>query len=292
MTQRTAETIHRIWLCADDYGISPSVNEAIRELILRERLNATSVMMVSPHIGGNEPDALEMLNAGNKRALIGLHVTLTGLFKPLSENFTPQRDGHFLPLNDMVRMAIARRLQEDVLTIEIATQLQAFIAAFGHLPDFVDGHQHVHLLPQVRDAFLRVVAEIVPNAWVRQCGRVRAAPRLRDPKGFMLDLLSLRFRDKAERKGLTTNPAFAGSYNFTPRADFARLFPRFLKGMPDGGLIMCHPGFVDAALEALDPLTTLREHEFAFFSSDAFPRLLTERGFVLARASGEESQVA
>lgn len=31
----------RIWLCADDYGISPGVNRAIRDLIERGRLNAT-----------------------------------------------------------------------------------------------------------------------------------------------------------------------------------------------------------------------------------------------------------
>ena len=31
----------RIWLCADDYGISPSVSKAIRDLIMMERLNAT-----------------------------------------------------------------------------------------------------------------------------------------------------------------------------------------------------------------------------------------------------------
>ena len=40
----------RIWLCADDYGISPGVNRAIRELIERNRLNATSVMTVGPSI--------------------------------------------------------------------------------------------------------------------------------------------------------------------------------------------------------------------------------------------------
>ena len=38
----------RIWLCADDYGISPGVNRAIRDLIERGRLNATSVMVVGP----------------------------------------------------------------------------------------------------------------------------------------------------------------------------------------------------------------------------------------------------
>ena len=36
----------RIWLCADDYGLAEGVNRAIRDLISRGRLNATSVMMV------------------------------------------------------------------------------------------------------------------------------------------------------------------------------------------------------------------------------------------------------
>jgi predicted glycoside hydrolase/deacetylase ChbG (UPF0249 family) len=244
-------------------------------------------MMVSPHMDGDEANALKLLNSGRKRVAIGLHVMLTGPFRPMSNNFTPVRDGRFPTINEMGRLAMTRRLQPDILSIEIATQLQAFIAAFGHLPDFVDGHQHVHLLPQIRDAFLHVVAEIVPSAWVRQCGRAANASRLRDPKALILDLLSLGFRNQAERLGLATNPAFAGTYNFTPRAEFAQLFPRFLKGMPDGGLIMCHPGFVDAALEKLDSLTTLREHEFSFLSSDAFPRVLVEYGFALARPSGD-----
>ena len=77
----------RIWLCADDYGISRSVNAAIRELIVRGRLNATSVMTAAPHFDAEEAEALDELNSGDKRAALGLHVTLTGPFKPLSEGF-------------------------------------------------------------------------------------------------------------------------------------------------------------------------------------------------------------
>jgi predicted glycoside hydrolase/deacetylase ChbG (UPF0249 family) len=276
----------RIWLCADDYGMAPGVNEAIRQLILQGRLNATSVMTAAPHIDADEVDALEALNSGEKRAAIGLHVTLTAPFKPLSNGFSPLRHNAFLPINEMMRRAMARRLDVELLTIEIATQMQAFLSAFGHLPDFVDGHQHVHLLPQVRNAFLKVVSEIAPNAWVRQCGRVRAGRVRHDPKSLVLDVLSLGFKSQATRHGLATNPAFAGAYNFSPKARFARLFPRFLRGLPDRGLIMCHPGFVDAALESLDPVTTLREHEFAFFSSDAFPQVLAEHGAALLDPSG------
>ena len=55
--RRTAS--RRIWLCADDYGLSPGVNRAIRDLIERGRLNATSVMVVGPAIGRDEVNALE-----------------------------------------------------------------------------------------------------------------------------------------------------------------------------------------------------------------------------------------
>jgi len=79
-----------------------------------------------------------------------------------------------------------------------------------------------------------------------------------------------------------TNPAFAGTYAFGDEADFAALFPRFLAGLPDGSVVMCHPGFVDAELRRLDPLTTLREKEYAFLASDTFPPLLTMHGLVLA----------
>ena len=51
----------RIWLCADDYGIAPGVNAAIRDLIARGRLNATSVMVVAPALP-EEAAALAQLN--------------------------------------------------------------------------------------------------------------------------------------------------------------------------------------------------------------------------------------
>jgi predicted glycoside hydrolase/deacetylase ChbG (UPF0249 family) len=282
---RTAE--RHIWLCADDYGISPSVNAGIRELIGRGRLNATSVMLAAPHLGNDEACALKALNGRDKRAAIGLHVTLTAPFKPMSTDFAPLRDGRFLPVADMMRASMARRLRLGALTIEIAAQLRAFVDAFGHPPDFVDGHQHVHLFPQVRDALLKAVAEAAPDAWVRQCGRTPSLRRLHDRKGLVLDILSVRFRRKARRLGIATNPAFAGSYAFNRKANFAKIFPRFLDGLPDGGLIMCHPGHVDAELERLDSLTTLREHELAFFNSDDFPRLLAHNGVALARPGGE-----
>ncbi len=274
-----------VWLCADDYGISPGVNGAIRDLVARRRLNATSVMVAAPSFDRTEAASLAELKAGGTGAAIGLHVTLTGPFRPLTAGFTPLRDGAFLPLPELLRRALLRRLSPRHLDAEIAAQFAAFAAAFGRAPEFVDGHQHVQLFPQIRDAFLQVVKSVAPDAWVRQCGRVPMPPfrRLADRKALLLDVLSRGFRKRAARLGVATNPAFAGAYDFTaPDADFATLFGGFLEGMPAGGVIMCHPGQVDAELERLDPLTHQREREYAFLSGDGFPAALRARDVVLA----------
>src|SRR2546425_10793050 len=60
----------RIWLCADDYGISPAVDTAIRDLIVRGRLNATSVMVVAGAFHRSEAIALNVLNSGTSRAAL------------------------------------------------------------------------------------------------------------------------------------------------------------------------------------------------------------------------------
>jgi predicted glycoside hydrolase/deacetylase ChbG (UPF0249 family) len=141
----------------------------------------------------------------------------------------------------------------------------------------------VHLLPQISDALLAVVRETLPDAWVRQCGRVvPLAARFADHKGLLLDIMSYRFRRRAAALGLRTNPGFAGTYQFDDAANFPALFPRFLDRLPDGSVVMCHPGFVDAELQRLDPLTTLREKEYAYFAGDAFPAALASHGVALA----------
>jgi predicted glycoside hydrolase/deacetylase ChbG (UPF0249 family) len=265
----------RIWLCADDYGISPGVNRAIRELIERGRLNATSVMTVGPSIGREEVRALQTAAANSPRCAIGLHVTLTAPFRPLTMHFRPVDGGMFLPFPKLLRAGLLRRLDPEIIRAELMVQLAAFSDLFGRAPDFVDGHQHAQLFPQLRDAFLAAVKEAAPNAWVRQGGRnLPLAQRLGTPKALVLDILSAQFRRRAARAGIAFNPAFAGAYDFSKEPDFGALMLQFLDGLPEGGLIMCHPGFVDDTLVSLDPLTTQREHEHAFLAGEDFPQMV------------------
>ncbi len=137
--------------------------------------------------------------------------------------------------------------------------------------------------PQVRDAFLAAVKEAAPDAWVRQGGRTQPLMRrLGAPKAMVLDILSAQFRKRAARAGIAFNPAFAGAYDFRRQPDFGALMRQFLDGLPEGGLVMCHPGFVDEILVSLDPLTDQREREFAFLGGEQFPALLAANNVTLS----------
>src|SRR5262245_12951916 len=108
----------RIWLCADDYGISASVNIAIRDLVVRGRLNAASVLVAAPSFHRGEAISLSVLNSIAPRVAIGLHVALTTPFRPLSTGFTPLVDGHFLPLNAVLSHTLLRRFDHNALKAE------------------------------------------------------------------------------------------------------------------------------------------------------------------------------
>jgi len=275
--------VRRIVLCADDYGISPGVNVAIRELIARGRLNATSAMVVARALTPSEAASLLALKKAAPHLQIGLHFTLTAPFRPLSEGYAPLRQDAFMTLPETLGSALTARLDRDRVARELCAQIAAFSVLFGCLPDYVDGHQHVQVFPRIRDATLSVVRNALTGAWIRQCGRVTPlVARLADRKGMLLDVMSRGFRRRAAAAGVAFNPAFAGSYDFRPDADFAALFPKFLDGLPQGGVVMCHPGFVDDELRALDPLTELREREYAYFASDAFLEILRAHRLTLS----------
>ncbi len=117
---------------------------------------------------------------------------------------------------------------------------------------------------------------------LRHCGSTLSFARLfSDRKGLLIDHLSGALQRRARHFGLKTNPAFAGTYSFEDSADYPALFPGFLTKLPEGSVVMCHPGHVDDELKRLDTLTTLREKEYEFFAGDAFPGVLERHGVTL-----------
>ncbi|MFG1398641.1 ChbG/HpnK family deacetylase [Roseixanthobacter pseudopolyaromaticivorans] len=271
-----------IWVCADDYALAPGVSEAIRSLLAMGRLNATSVMTVFPGLDEEAArlDEAVLAKSTPASASIGLHVTFTGGFSPLAAD--PLGGSTFSALPKVVIRALAGRLDMAAVRAEVEAQFQAFHAAFGRPPTHVDGHQHVHLLPGIRAVVLEATSRHAPGALVRDC---TPAPRARlgfDAKARLLGLFATGLRVQAKARGLATNTGFAGAYDFGPGHDFAALLAHFIAGLPEGGLVMVHPGHPDAVLASRDPVTDQRELEYAALAGDAFPALLAAANARLA----------
>jgi hypothetical protein len=265
--------VKHLILCADDYGLAPGVSRAIRELAAAGRLNATSVMTAGPDLAAEAEALLAVAPPGFQ---IGLHVTLTGGLRPLTAPRLPRFWPSIAPL---MAAAFLRRLDRDVVAAEIEAQFAAFGAAFGRPPAFVDGHQHAHLLPGIRDIVLDATKRHAPYAWVRQCRGPHGAGQ--GIKGRVIAALSGGLARAAAARGVATNPAFSGAYDFAQAERFPAIFRGFLPALPDGSLVMVHPGHVDEALKQVDPVHAPREHELGYLAGEAFPQDLAAAGFSL-----------
>jgi predicted glycoside hydrolase/deacetylase ChbG (UPF0249 family) len=267
-------------ICADDYGISPAVSLGIRQLIEAGRLSATGAMTCMPSWAVEAPALLPL--AG--RVDVGLHFTLTDQ-QPLGAvpGLAPQ--GRFLPIGGVLRRSLSRQISVAEVAAEFDRQLDAFEAAFGRSPDFIDGHQHVHLLPGVREGVLAAFGRRLDPArcWLRDCTDAPAKLLARGAaaKAGFIAALGLRLRWAARRRGIALNRGFSGFYD-PARQTLVERFASLLRGAGDGHLLMVHPGHVDAALTAVDSLTSPRQAEWDFLGGAALPKQLADHGFVIA----------
>ncbi len=131
-----------ITLCADDYGLSYGVSAGILEALDAQRLSAVSALTNGPRWPAMGRELL-------RRAYdvdIGLHFNLT-LGHPLSAMPKLAASGEFPRISTVIRAALSRNPPMDEIRAEIDRQLDRFEAVLERPPDFVDGHQHVHVLP-------------------------------------------------------------------------------------------------------------------------------------------------
>jgi predicted glycoside hydrolase/deacetylase ChbG (UPF0249 family) len=260
----TAMAMHKIILCADDYGLSPGVSRGIRDLLAGGRLSATSCMVVYPEFEAEGP----LLGPWVGKADIGLHFTLTA----------------DRPIGSVLRDAYLRRLDAGATALELERQLAIFIRVMGRAPDYIDGHQHVHLLPGVREAVAKTARRV--GAYMRSTREPIGRAMSARPSPVEAAFLSWTARplDRLIRSsGLGSNSGFRGVRTFRETVPYGGLFQRMIAGAGEGCLIMCHPGVADAILTSRDEVTTAREDEHRYFSGDEFSADLARAGLELSR---------
>ena len=225
MTDEAGHQSKRCLVCADDYAHSPATSVIIAELLEAGLINATTCLVESAcwrQEGGR-------LSQSARRFGVGLHLNLTERLGG------PER----APIAS-ARLALDRSASfEEEIFERFLGQWGLFTQTFGEQPDFIDGHQHVHLAPAARAALFRLIDEVAFTGWVRQC---RTSSSRTIAKRLVLDRLSEAFAEAAEARGVPSNPGFGGLRRFRTDENLLELWTRDLSGMRQGGVLMVHPG--------------------------------------------------
>ena len=257
--------MRQIILCADDFGQNQSISEGILQLVQNQRLSAVSCMTNSQSFSRYEKELKEMSNT----IALGLHINLTHDARQNSSN--PKL---FFSLQELLLKAFLRLLPLKEIYAHIEEQMQIFKAVFERAPDFIDGHQHVHQLPGIRDIVIDICNKISPKKEIY----IRVPANISMRKIFHYDSSlkktmifltgSLGLRNRLRSSGIPFNTTFSGIYDFKNAPTFRANFLGFLNEIEEGGVIMCHPGLPSD--DFTDPLQNFRHHEFNYLMSDQF----------------------
>ena len=267
----------RVWLVADDYGISPAVDDGILELLDAGRLSGTACMTLFPEW----PVEAKRLRASRvERA--GIHLTLTDQLACSGlSSLAPK--GKLPSISRLLAGSATGTIRAADIEAELAAQMSRFTDAFDHSPAYIDGHQHVHFLPPVR-RWLKGWAKAIrsPLPWLRGAPESSYSPKSPGMKIVTVRALARGFDSTMRAAGFPVNGPLAGFYDWVSGLDFAETVEHALRTLPDAGVLMCHPGRVDKVLANRDHFTDTRAVELAYLSSSDFSDALASSGAVLA----------
>jgi predicted glycoside hydrolase/deacetylase ChbG (UPF0249 family) len=277
----------KVTLCADDFGISPSISESICRLAEMKRISATSVMVVY-----KEGDLYHKSLLGYTAHLdIGLHFVLTDA-TPISlsreiKSIT-DKDGNFVKMSQFIKRAWLGCIDGDEVLVELTAQYKKFIDNFGVEPNFIDGHHNVHQYPVVGDAVIKFVKNknLGKKIYLRNTAhRWDVIFKGKDLlKTAFISAPGLIFKKKLLANELRTNESFGGVYNLNNPGNFKKRIEEFLVlANAENSIIMVHPGRVDTILAQRDSFCKGREIEEHVLLQKYFPEFLDANNLTLSK---------
>jgi chitin disaccharide deacetylase len=272
--------VRRLVVTADDFGLSPEVNEAVEMGHRQGILTSASLMVGAPAAKDAVERArrLPQLHVGLHLAVVDAHPSLSlrevsGLLGPegrLPTNL-PAAGMRFFFL-PAVRRELAR---------EVRAQFEAFHAT-GLALDHVNAHHHMHLHPTVAELIVRVGRDFglkavrVPAEPAEILARAGDPPRNR--MGHRLvGWRAAALRARLRRAGLTCNDqlfglAWTGSVT---EERILRLIPHLPEGVSE---LFCHPA---SAIPVDTPSGFQPTEELRALTSPAVRRRIAEHGIRL-----------
>jgi hopanoid biosynthesis associated protein HpnK len=215
---------------ADDFGLSPLVNEAVEQAARHGILTSASLMVAAPAAA----DAVRRAKALGGKLRVGLHLVLVegpAILAPETIPDLVNETGEF-PSDQVAmgfRYAFSRQVRSQ-LAREIRAQLEAF-AATGLPLDHANAHKHMQLHPVVGHLMLAIGKEFGLRA-VRVPAERPARVAASSFGDHALYAWTRLFRAQAHRAGMLMNDRVLGlgsSGHMTPA-----LVQRLVDTLPDG----------------------------------------------------------
>jgi len=147
----------RLIITADDYGMSPAVNNAINEGVDKGIITTTNVMVGM----SNSEDAIN-LKKKNHDISIGLHWTLTAgrpVSRPSEISSLIDDDGFFYCFTEFKRRYAKNLIKDKEIIIELKAQYNRFFDLCGR-PDYWNTHQNVHVAFKLFSLFIDIAEEL------------------------------------------------------------------------------------------------------------------------------------
>lgn len=265
----SAEHSRRLCIAVDDFGLDSDTCAAAISLSLQGRAQAISCMVGAPAWPKWAPQLQE---CDPNKTELGLHFDLTQY--PLT--MRPY------VLGPLILSCWLRTISRVDIRAEIRAQLDAFEKLIGSSPAYVDGHQHVHQFPVVRDELLSELGQRYKGRlpWLRSTREyTRSSLGFLKTEGIDLKpriieaLGASAFSREANRLGFRQNAHLLGVHGFrVDESNYLACVDRWLQVSEDGDLLMCHPSLGAHSQEAVD----FRLKEYNVISGGQFGVLLAE----------------
>ncbi|XP_053849626.1 carbohydrate deacetylase [Vidua macroura] len=147
----------KLIVTGDDFGYCPRRNQGIVDCFLAGAVSNVSLLVN----GSAAADAAKLARRYN--IPIGLHANLSEgspVCEVLKTNSSLLNQDGFFHGKMGFRTALSKGLLNmSEVKQELKAQVELFHELTGHLPPHMDGHQHVHVLPEVRHVFAEVLEE-------------------------------------------------------------------------------------------------------------------------------------
>lgn len=156
----------RLIVNADDFGVASNIDRGIVNLINKGIVTSISVMVNTPtFVESSRNHLLKLIdNPIIDKLSIGLHLNLTE-GTPISKNTKSlvTKDNKLFGkklFHDLMKQnQLNKRINIDEIKSEILEQIKFFIDQLKIFPSHIDGHQHVHIIPEIANVLSEIMVQ-------------------------------------------------------------------------------------------------------------------------------------